>query len=835
MPPRPARWLSVLPCLGLMAATTTLFQLTLPRLRKDWIVNAISDHNLVMAGTAGSPWQYRVLSDYLIEAVFKVVAAAQNRTPYLYGLTGFLLFRGAQELCIFGLGFVYFRKLGLGVMRSVVGLAVVCTAMVVGQIQTNWQLDAYTELILYLLAAIFVLSRRWALVVPVAVLAALNRETGVFIPLMPLALMNVRAPRSLQNLVIYRTVSISLVLFVLIRVVLFFALPSQDTSTRLIPEDLVSSIKMEGPFVYVAIALGTLPFVGALGLPTGSPFLRYLFWLIIPVWMVTHAWGNMVMAPIPFLVPLALVIVPSALFGAAALLQKTEWGSMLANSEIVAALAVVYLLGAIVAGVVRLNYPFPLERIEGSMLQEVRRVALGQPLYVAPSLAYVPLLYGPVYVYVSAGVATLTGVSLLPLRLVSLAATLGSAILVYLLVWREAPGRLAGLLAAGLFIGTTQLTPTDRYPARVDALCLLLVMAAIWTARRADRQPNVAPQLSVLCGLLVGLAILTKQTAVVVALSLLVVGMPRIWARVVPYVVAAGATLAAAIVALMASTDGWARFYLVDLPRNHGLEWTTIAAVWTQYLLPHVGVAVLLALAFFVVRARRGDYGAVRFYALAAGGLIGMSWVGVLNPGGGANSLPPAYAGVAMLFGLGFQASLDLWRVRFPLSRGLSIGVFVAAALALANVQYSGDQPAPLHANARAGERLVAAIAALPGPVFAPDLEEFQVDAGKGDHASAAGLQELLGSYGGTELPEGRQFLDALDQALSSRQYAYVLYDTEGMDLALKDMLSFHGYEIVGPLLDKDDPFFLWRRGFSSGGGYLTPAPILYAPRAGAR
>jgi hypothetical protein len=242
-------------------------------------------------------------------------------------------------------------------------------------------------------------------------------------------------------------------------------------------------------------------------------------------------------------------------------------------------------------------------------------------------------------------------------------------------------------------------------------------------------------------------------------------------------------------------------------------------------------VAVVLGLAFFLFRTRCGDFRATRFYALAASGLIGISWVGRLNPGGGTNSLPDAYAGLALLFGLGFQASIGLARARFPRSRALPLSIFGAAALALATVHYSEDQPAPLRPNARAGERLVAAIAALPGPIFAPDQGEFQVAAGKGNAAFSAAWRELLGGYGGTQMPEAREFLDGLDQALARRQYAYVLFDPEGFEPALKDVLNRHGYTRVGPLIDNDDdPFFQWRQGFSSGGAHLTPAPDVYAP-----
>ena len=72
----------------------------------------------------------------------------------------------------------------------------------------------------------------------------------------------------------------------------------------------------------------------------------------------------------------------------------------------------------------RLTYPFPVEWLESNSLVEVHRILAGQPLYPAPTAAYVPDGYPPLYFAVSAAVASVFGVSYLPLRLVSLVSSL---------------------------------------------------------------------------------------------------------------------------------------------------------------------------------------------------------------------------------------------------------------------------------------------------------------------------------------------------------------------------------------------------------------------------
>jgi 4-amino-4-deoxy-L-arabinose transferase-like glycosyltransferase len=133
----------------------------------------------------------------------------------------------------------------------------------------------------------------------------------------------------------------------------------------------------------------------------------------------------------------------------------------------------------------------------------------------------VPTIYTPLYFYVSALAARLLGPSLLTLRLVSLVASIGSAALIAHLVWRETRSRPASLVAAGLFVCSTALAETSLDLARVDALCLCLLLAGLDLARAADlARPPRAAWLSLAAGILVGLTILTKQTAVALAVVL---------------------------------------------------------------------------------------------------------------------------------------------------------------------------------------------------------------------------------------------------------------------------------------------------------------------------
>jgi len=80
----------------------------------------------------------------------------------------------------------------------------------------------------------------------------------------------------------------------------------------------------------------------------------------------------------------------------------------------------------VVLAVRRAAYPFQLEWLEGGAVEHVRRILQGRALYPAPSVDFVAYPYPPLYLLLSALVALVTGVGYLPLRLVSVAASLGS-------------------------------------------------------------------------------------------------------------------------------------------------------------------------------------------------------------------------------------------------------------------------------------------------------------------------------------------------------------------------------------------------------------------------
>ena len=228
-----------------------------------------------------------------------------------------------------------------------------------------------------------------------------------------------------------------------------------------------------------------------------------------------------------------------------------------------AAVGLAFLAVYLVVVWLRLRYPFELEWMEGGSVDHVRRILSGKPLYVVPTLDFVPFIYTPLYYYLGAAVTKLLGVGFFPLRLVSVAASLACFALLYAMVRRETGSRWAGLVAVGFFAATYARSGAWWDVARVDTLMLALLLAGIHLLRVSPK-----PGTQIAAGLVLYLAYMTKQQALLVALPVLVAVAAYQRRRAVWCVSALLLPLLASHFLLDWLHDGWYTYYVYSLPRR---------------------------------------------------------------------------------------------------------------------------------------------------------------------------------------------------------------------------------------------------------------------------
>lgn len=181
-----------------------------------------------------------------------------------------------------------------------------------------------------------------------------------------------------------------------------------------------------------------------------------------------------------------------------------------------------------------LNFAYPLDGLEGTLLSEARLLRAGEPLYqpLRPdrfiSAPYQPLSYVALaaaeqlaYGDGSAPRDSEEGSIFGPGRAISLTAIVGAGLLAALAAWRMAGTPLAGLLLIGLWLG---FAPAQLWATRIkpDPLALLFTAAGLLavahrqTAYGNEQEPPSKKLHSLyipLAALCFALAFYTKQTA----------------------------------------------------------------------------------------------------------------------------------------------------------------------------------------------------------------------------------------------------------------------------------------------------------------------------------
>jgi 4-amino-4-deoxy-L-arabinose transferase-like glycosyltransferase len=492
--------------------------------------------------------------------------------------------------------------------------------------------------------------------------------------------------------------------------------------------------------------------------------------------------------------------------------------------------AAAYIAAFAGTGLLRAIYPFPIDGLERGALQEVALIRLGQPIYVAPTLGYVPFIYGPLYYYLAAVVATISGSDLFGLRCVSLLASLGSIALVALLVRRETGSLAMGVVGGALLATCGPFAGGALDIGRVDATSVFFLLAAIYAAHVAGFDPTASWRSSVCSGVLMGLALLTKQSVAPVALALLVL-LVVIRRRQVPvFVLGLGVTLGVGLLLASVPTWPWPLFYLWELPRLHQTT-AELASRFPGDVLPHVAVPAVVGPFYLVARAAAGDRKRVLFHAGIAAAMIAMAWITRSTIGGARNVELPAYAAIAILFGLGLHEAVSQIGSASARARMTRAYVLAAAIAAFAVVLYNPRLWVPYRSDMWAGQRLAATLAELPGPIFAGSYQGFLGGATNAVAPDLAAVNEMLGEQVRPGVVQGEQWNDAFAKALLGRVITYVIIDPDNSAVSVPTLTRDYGYVDVGPLFPAGDDYWRWQTGWTPKAEVYARPDLVSVPR----
>jgi hypothetical protein len=284
-------------------------------------------HNDKISGRAPAPFRYRLLTDIVLE---RLLRASPERLPHKYEVVSFA-FRLMQNLGIALLAYLYYRSLGVSTSGRLVGVGLLSYGMCFAFYQSDLSFYTYTELALYLLAAVLINAGRDWTILPLTGLAAFNRESAVFIPVMLLAARLCRAGdvRGFRRSAAPCTIAVlSVCLFWLVHFGLrAFMGPAPGGDAGSAVGGMVHTrygLVHSGPELFALNALNPRSWIGLAQMYSLTPFallrfrrwapvLRsYFFWLAVPWFLAQFAFASADETRL-FLVPLAVVFVPAVL------------------------------------------------------------------------------------------------------------------------------------------------------------------------------------------------------------------------------------------------------------------------------------------------------------------------------------------------------------------------------------------------------------------------------------------------------------------------------------------------------------------------------------------
>ncbi len=172
-------------------------------------------------------------------------------------------------------------------------------------------------------------------------------------------------------------------------------------------------------------------------------------------------------APLAAAIGVALLLLP--------LRRREALGPLLDPLLIALAVANVALVGFLWTR--QVGFPLDLDVMEGTVLQHVQRAAAGEPIYPAPSPAFVALAYNPLFYVLGAAVGRVAGVDLPMLRMLSMLAAAVSGLILFVVVRRKTASAWWGGMAVGLFAAAYGVMECYLATAHSDAWFLLCALA----------------------------------------------------------------------------------------------------------------------------------------------------------------------------------------------------------------------------------------------------------------------------------------------------------------------------------------------------------------------
>ena len=422
---------------------------------------------------------------------------------------------------------------------------------------------------------------------------------------------------------------------------------------------------------------------------------------------------------------------------------------------------------------VRFVCPIELGNGEGMMLDSAIRLAHGQPLYVEPTLRFIPFVYMPMFPALVAPLVKIFGPELWEGRLVDLLGVFGFVAVLWAIVKRETGSPLLGAAGAALFLMGHGITRGGYDVVRPDPVMLMLAFAGLALLRFRPGMKG-----AVWAAVLAGLGFFDKQHGLLFGFAgagyLLFHDRRRLPAYALTLLAVAGG----GFLLLTLWLGPWFPFYTYDVPSH----WSQISRA---RILVYVGdvlagkfgaltIPTLMAVTLGgnpvgpqdADRSRRGPEWI--WYWAALGG-VGTGLLATLDPYAYFHTLMPTIAAFSVAGPIALhRLSLRLESFIVSKANPNAVSPLACAVLALAFLPliYPMRQLIPRPGAAETRRDFVAKLKSLPGPVLLPFHGFYPTIAGKGMGMTVLPLDDVVRAKGNRLLKRDPRYFERMFDSL---------------------------------------------------------------------
>ncbi len=393
----------------------------------------------------------------------------------------------------------------------------------------------------------------------------------------------------------------------------------------------------------------------------------------------------------------------------------------------------------------RLLYPYEVSWMEGSMLDQILRLLQGKSLYTVPTLEYVPWLYQPFYYYIAAGVAKLTGLTFVNVRIISVLSTIVSALLIGYVVHKETnKNKFFAIIGVGLFLVAYGKVGYSFESARVDSLFLVLLLIGCVVTLYAKSKSAVF-----FGALILTLSYFTKQSSVFFfpGIAFLMAFRNRKYA--IAFTLSLVFFILCGTILFHIITNGWYEYYTLYIPSAKRKTFQLLSGVsdFFSYVTLRCWLVTII---LFILSVISGIFTRTKSYAVSNRSIhdylflaaLLTAFVGLGNEGGGKNVLMPvaAFTGIS----LPLIADSMIKRSKKEFSTILYLGLILIQFMMLISNPYAFPQNIPTKNDELRQEAFLDSIRVLPGELWIPYHGYMPHSAGKETFAELRAYGDVL-------------------------------------------------------------------------------------------